>query len=111
LPSIQTYEDMQGLGVYGDTARVMLDLTAVPDTLPAEFGSRGALALVVEETVSCIFLNAKRQSELNYVWLEVKGPQEYGSYAGVFPLAGVPDPCNVSNWSVRSIFWHPPLRE
>jgi hypothetical protein len=73
--AIQTYEEMRGLGMRGDTVDVVLDLSSAspvpvgPHSPDSAFNTRvmqDVFNYLVEQTFSCILLNARRR------WPEVK---------------------------------------
>jgi len=55
---------------------------------------------LVEQTFSCILLNARRRwPDVKFVCLDVRGPDQYSRFKGVYSLATVPQLGGVSQWS------------
>jgi hypothetical protein len=112
-------ETMQGYGVYGDTLKVVMDLTGVdhlgfsfPPLRPEDkrdeqarsewIASMGAQRVVLQ-TFDCILLNARRWwPQVRLVALDVKGPQIFDTLRNVYSLESVPDPRSACDWSEYS---------
>ena len=114
-------ETMRGYGVYGDTLKVVMDLTGVdPQQLGFSFppirpdderdqqarsewiASMGAQRVVLQ-TFDCILLNARRWwPQIRLVTLDVKGPRIFDMLSGVYSLESVPDPRSACDWSEYS---------
>ena len=107
---VNAYDEMRGLGMRGDTVDVVLELTnAAPMAAGPSDSLLSALAMqmdfdhLVEQTFSCILLNARRRwPELRFVSLEVRGSGRYPRLNGVHALAAVPQLGGVSQWSAEA---------
>lgn len=75
------------LGLFGDTLRVVLDLTAMK--VESELW-RGFEAEIVGATVECLKLNARRGwPRIRTLDLQVRGPSQFQSHTGIYPLESV----------------------
>jgi len=104
-PPLKTDQDFRDLGVYGDTAWVVLDVSAA-DTTWCDFGNRiGALNNAVERTIDCVFLNARRSwPKIHYLKLEILGTTHFTDFQGVHSLEKVPhDEDSNRWWNARSL--------
>jgi hypothetical protein len=99
---LSTSEDFRDHGVFGDTLRVVMDLTDLDPSFPGRERIRGAIStwdVVVAKTVDCILLNARRSwPRVRFVDLAVLGPSEYTRLAGTHSLAEVPQPASFRYW-------------
>ena len=75
-------------GLFGDTLRVVLDLTSMKRGAESEWP--GSEADVVAATVESLKLNARREwPRVRTLDLRVRGPSEFQAHAGVYPLDAV----------------------
>lgn len=77
-----------GLGLFGDTLRVVVDLTALQDTSRTIWD--GYEPDIVAATVECLKLNARRRwSVIRFLAVEVRGADEYQSNSGTYGLESI----------------------
>jgi hypothetical protein len=118
-------ETMRGFGVFGDTVRVVMDLTGVAawkldEALPLPPQEPGASTFqdgrrvftriwreTVLETLDCVLLNARRSwPTIAFVDLDVAGSPHFNYLRSVYSLESVPDPCTKEDWSAgRPAAW------
>jgi hypothetical protein len=83
------------VGVFGDTLRVVLDLTSMAPRAPSPLG--GSPDRVLGQTVSCMIINATREPhKARHLQVEIEGPADYDQFSGVWALEPPP---TATEWS------------
>ena len=78
--SFSTNADFYGLGVFGDTAKVILDLSGAELNNPM-------VDHTLHQTIDCILLNARRSwPTIRYVGLDVVGSDGFAPCSGTYGL-------------------------